>query len=376
MNPLGTHLYGTNHMSLGLSQLGSQIYQLQNQNQSGTNSILRLGSAGAAKFEHLIPPLTQSSFGHSPQSLPNSSPFFMNDPNQAFEENQSQQGPLSSKQLHGLMQLPDLQGNNNNSNSAPSNLFNLSFFPNSNSTGTIIPDQFNNISGGGNNQGTTTLYNINNNPVSDQVGSGLSSLFGNSSVQHENMSPHMSATALLQKAAQMGSTTTTNNGSSLLRGICGSSTNNGAKSERELVSDHIATFGSDHRRGEGIRSSMENDHHHLHGLISSIADGNTTSIFGNVQGNDDDNLGQFHNLDESNTKLPQNLGVSFGGSDKLTLDFLGVGGMVRNMSSAFSQREQQQQQQQQQRVMSTMSSLDRDLKSAQSSHHFGSSTLQ
>ncbi|KAJ1403132.1 Zinc finger C2H2-type [Sesbania bispinosa] len=360
LNPLGTHLYGTNHMSLGLSQVGNQISQFQNQNQTATNNMLRLGNGGATKFEHLnIPPLNhQSSFGvqSSPQSIP-SSAFFITDTNQAFEHHQ--QSPLiSSKQLHGLMQLPDLQGNPNSS----SNLFNPSFFPNSSNN----TDQFN--------QGTS-LY-INNNLVSssDQVvGSGLSSLFGNSSssVQHENMSPHMSATALLQKAAQMGSTTSTTKGGSslLIRGMCSSSsTYNDPKSdtERDIVSadNIVATFGSDHRRGEGIKSTMESDHHNLHGLMNSIANGNT-SIFGN-----ESNLGRFHNVEESNNKLHQSLNVSFGGgSDKLTLDFLGVGGMVRNMNGGFSQSEQQ-------RVMGTMSSLNPDLKSAHSSQHFGSSTMQ
>ncbi|RDX66655.1 Protein indeterminate-domain 4, chloroplastic, partial [Mucuna pruriens] len=354
LNPLGNHLFGTNHSSLSLSQVGTQLSQVHNQNQTATNnnSILRLGNVGAApKFEHLIPPLNHSSFGHSPQSMHSSAFFISDSTNQAFEEHQSHQGPLfSSKQLHGLMQLADLQRNNNNSGSssvaAPSNLFNLSFFPSSNST-TIIPDSFNNINGS--DQGTTTpppLY-VNNNPaVSDQVGSSFSSLFGNSI---ENVSfPHMSATALLQKAAQMGSTTTTNGSSSLLGGMCGSSNNNGSS------------------------KADENDHHHhnLHGLMNSIANGNT-SLFGNMQGNEN-NLCGFHNMDESNSKLPQNLNVNFGGSDKLTLDFLGVGGVVRNMSGGFSQREQQQQQ----RVMGTMSSLNHDLKSAQSNLHFGRSTLQ
>ncbi|KAG4908801.1 hypothetical protein AAZX31_20G005300 [Glycine max] len=333
LNPLGTHhLYGTNHMSLGLSA------QLQN-HQAATNSILSLGSA--PKFEHLISPNlhhSPSSFGvQSPPPPPQSSSFFMTDPNQAFQDLQSQnQGHLfSNKQLHGLMQLPDLQGttNINSTTSASSvsgsanntNLFNLSFFPNTNASGSIINDQFSNMTGvTNNNQGTATLYSTNSPVNSNQV--GLSSLFGNSSVQQDNMSPHMSATALLQKAAQMGSTTTTN----------------------EL----------------GMRSSMEDDEHsnHLRGLMNSFVNGN--------------NLGQFHNVVEEPKKMPQNnnLGLCFGGSDKLTLDFLGVGGMVRNMNNGggFSQREQQQQQHS---MGITMSPLDPKLESAKANQHYGTSTL-
>ncbi|CAL0314839.1 unnamed protein product [Lupinus luteus] len=270
-------------MSLNLYQVGAQISNLQNQNQATTtNSILSLDDAALAppKYEHIFSPLHHhSSYGvlQSPDSMPNSSAgFFLTDPNQGFQDFQSyEQGTISSnKQLYGLMQLPDFQGNTNNN----------SFFTNSNNgSGSIVADQFNNINNVEGNQGTR-LYTNNNSP------------------------PHISATALLQKAAQMSSTTI-------------ASSIGGAKS-----------FGSD-SRGEGIRSSMENDqHHHLHGLMNSIGNGNN-SIYGNVKGNEN-NLGQFHKVEEPN-KLSQNLGVCFGESDKLTLDFLGVGGMVTNMNNRF-----------------------------------------
>ncbi|XP_045826394.1 protein indeterminate-domain 5, chloroplastic-like [Trifolium pratense] len=285
MNPLATHLFSTNHIGLALNQ---------NQQQSTNNNILTLGNIPCTpKFEHhLISPLhgSSSSFGQNQQQSPqqqsmSSSPFFINDPNQTFQQDHLQ-GPFSNKQLHlhhGLMQLPDLQGNtNNNTSSSSVSPFNLSFFPNSNNA---LHEQFNNIS------------------EAHHHHEGFSSLFGNSSMQQENMlsSPHMSATALLQKASQIGSTTTT------------TMNNNGVESN------------------EGIRSSMENEHNqHLHGLMNSLGNGNT-SIY------DNNNLGQFHNVEENKKMSQQSLGnLCFGGSDKLTLDFLGVGGMVRNMSNNTS----------------------------------------
>ncbi|KAK8636789.1 hypothetical protein V6N13_124527 [Hibiscus sabdariffa] len=340
------HLFGSNQhqMSLGLSQL-------QAQNQPPSN-MLRLGSAGASKFEHLIgSPSNHSSL----QNMPGSAFFMADAANHGLhQDHQSPHGtgPYMNKQLHGLMQLPDLQGNTNNSGANSANLFNLGFFPNNGGSS--------GLSAGGN--GDASAANLSNSGflsgnqfnMTDQIGSGLSSLYSTTSMQHENISPNMSATALLQKAAQMGSTTS-NNTSSLLRGL-GSSSSSGMKPERQVFA---ANFGGNFGGGGGggggevLRSQMENDNNNLQGLMNSFANANP-SIFGAGQGQDQSsfvggfagsggmqverhgNNTNFSSVNEAN-KLHQNLAASMGGTDKLTLDFLGVGEMVRNMGGAGGQ---------------------------------------
>ncbi|MED6172565.1 hypothetical protein PIB30_051230, partial [Stylosanthes scabra] len=281
LNPFGT-LYSTNN---------NNILSLGN-----TTSSTFIATT-APKFEHFISPPPPSPFNHNNnhhhhQSAllfsPSPSPFFM----EGYQ--QHQQEPLlfssnnsNNKQLlhgggGGLVQLPN---NNNNMN-----MFNLSFFPTNH-----------------------------NNHHHQQVGSGFSSpsssIFGNNSSslqlqQQENnnqnnnvcCSPHMSATALLQKAAQMGSTTSIN-------------TNNNTSSSSACASSLLrAMANNDH-------NDDQNDN--LRGLMNSLANDDENIFGNNVKGNQN-NLG----------------GVCFGGSDiddnKLTLDFLGVGGVITNLTGITS----------------------------------------
>ncbi|XP_050232708.1 protein indeterminate-domain 5, chloroplastic isoform X2 [Mercurialis annua] len=341
LNTIGSHLYGSSsNMSLGLSQVGTQLSSMQDQ----STDILRLGGAGrTGQFDHLLPPSMgggSASFRpppppQPPQSMP-SPAFFMQEPNQNYhDEHQLQNKPFH----HGLMQFADLHSAAS-PNPPGSNMFNLSFLSNSSTTSSNITNSNNSnnnllmsnhfanqngaTAGGGDGSSMFSMGDHHHH----QMNSGhVPSLF-TSSVQNENIVPHMSATALLQKAAQMGSTSSTNS-ASLLRSFGSSSSSSGMKSAAAAAA--AANYGG---------MFNEADQNNLHDLMNSYA-GNS-SIFGHGQ----ENPYNGGNLEEP--KMHQGLNVSMGGSDRLTRDFLGVGQIVRSMSGGFSQRDKQQQPPQQQ----------------------------
>ncbi|CAD6218198.1 unnamed protein product [Miscanthus lutarioriparius] len=229
MPSLGAGLYaGPGSMSLGLSGTVAQMHGFADQ--AGQSS----SAAAAAQFDHIMPSSSGSSSIFRSQASASSSSYFLGGgappAAQDFSEDGSQgsQGPLlhGKAPFHGLMQLPEQHhqpgpGSSNAAVANGNNLLNLGFFSAGNNGGgtsgsqdarLVIQDQFN-VSGAG---GSGSAEHGNN--LMPSLGSHLSGGFP----ALYNSSPSAglaqnSATALLMKAAQMGSMSSTSHNGALLR---------------------------------------------------------------------------------------------------------------------------------------------------------------
>lgn len=372
LGAIGSHLFGShlsNSMNLGLSQVGSQMSQLHDQNhQSSTTNMLSLGNSN---FDQVMLQPSQTSLFPQPQMQSSSTPFFLSDPNQGlnqvfdYDQQSQQHGLMANKpNIHALMQLPDLH---NNTTKMSGNLFNLGFFSGSSSNP-------NNGLKNSDNQNNDTNITSNGFMIPDHQyntggGSHDNNFVNNNNSRQENQTAaHMSATALLQKAAQMGSTTSNNNATTLLTSFGGSSTipvGGNLKSQASHQNPSATSF--DVRADQTLQSNMENDNQ-LQGLMNSLNSGGVSSMFGGYNGNRNRNL-NFRDTNDSGKFNHQNFSLSVGNSSKTTLDFLGVG---------YSQIEQQQQQQPQHPGRINISSLDPKADSSTHTSHVlgGSSKLQ
>lgn len=359
-------------MGLTLSQV-PQLSSLQDHSNitQSPHDVLRLGGGRTGQFTHLLPPSIGSSFRPPPQqAMPSSNAAFFglsdqtnqNSFHEDHHQSQSQQGLFGNKPFHGLMQFPsDIQTHANNNSNSASNLFNLSFISNptgdntsnmnnNNDTNTnnsnsssnnnnnlpsSLLNQFNGTNNGNNDGPASNIFAVN--IMGDQINSAaVPSLYSNtapggcsSGTSGGGAIPHMSATALLQKAAQLGSTTSSSNTTAtLLRTFGSSSTSSGKASDRTLFPPSY---------GGVVFSENESN---LQDLMNSFANASSGSgMFGSFG---------VESLEDP-TKLQQNLStVSMGGgTDRLTRDFLGVGQIVRSMSGGgggggYSQREHKQ----------------------------------
>ncbi|XP_057543719.1 protein indeterminate-domain 5, chloroplastic isoform X2 [Amaranthus tricolor] len=332
ISTLGSHLFGpssalggvtttNNNMGLGVGLSHQLPHHLPPSfSDQMTSDILRLGGGGrgvgSGQFDHLLggSPFRQQSNMHQqnpgsfylsdqsggPNHFGNSNGSNTNTNDQDSQSQNASGGIFSNKLFPG--QLPDLGFFSNNTNNSDQNT-NTITTTSSTGGGLFSPTGSNSLFGG-------------------PQGGSLSSLYTTGSTL-QGSSPHMSATALLQKAAQMGSSTSNNNASAsaLLKGL-------EAKPSAPPQSGPAPPPTS---IGGGAYGGLfgENEQNNLHELL--IRDNiMNTSFFGGDH-HQTGGSGDHHNSNYGGFN-PNKTGLGVGSSDRLTRDFLGVGEIVRSMS--------------------------------------------
>ncbi|KAF3779062.1 indeterminate-domain 1 protein [Nymphaea thermarum] len=323
---------------------GLQLYSHQ------SSDMLRLQGGGPQL--DMIPSSTSAL-----RSLPS---FFPSALNQNFHEVSQ-----ALSEYTGLTQIASLSGNGSTTNNPAGGLFNLGFLSNgslansrndgSNSAHlapsglSSIPDHF-----GG---------NIANDHMSETV----SSLYTSHIQNGGTVLPQMSATALLHKAAQIGAGAT-GNSESLLGGFGSSATNTvGLNWQDQRSSSSSSSFPASNSSSfhmtnlDQMRPNFSNcQESHLQDIMNSLENSNMRAAFGGnlrIRGRDNGGDGGGHFISANNCMNLENQRVldsledkfhhnsasalSLGGSDGLTRDFLGVGGMNRGfIEGAFGRRDQ------------------------------------